>query len=43
MVGVAVAVGLVAGNDCLFAAEKPAMPNIIVIMADDVGYGDVSC
>ena len=25
------------------AAESVAKPNIIVIMGDDVGYGDVSC
>ena len=25
------------------AAEPVAKPNIIVIMGDDVGYGDVSC
>jgi arylsulfatase A-like enzyme len=33
-------IGLFACEKCLSAVEKP---NIIVIMADDLGYGDVSC
>lgn len=42
-----VAVFIVSFVGCLFSRDQPARsadkPNIIVIMADDLGYGDVSC
>lgn len=41
---IAVAVGMsVSSTECAYSLEKPSAPNIVFLLADDLGYGDLGC
>ncbi len=40
---VAIAIAFLSYSQLIFASDKPDKPNVVFILADDLGFGDLKC